>query len=383
MRYKRRVLLIVIQILVILLCVEVYFRIFRPAVYFSSLEQPHNDYNHTYTPNCEGRFIMPDDGYAFSCRYNSMGLCQKEEVVIPKPPGVYRILVMGDSFVAGLKEDTRISFTLGKAFSGVQTASGKRVEFVNCGQSSYSPLLHLARLKNQYMRFEPDAIILMPDLTDVFDDNFRYRQLTRFDKDGNLEGVSPPPLLLQREKAFIVAGFYATNSYLVRAIVKKILVRFSEPEGDNYKEIRSRYLFTHCAHGEDGMDEESKREVEYAVSNIRKVVDFAKANKINIAIATYPHLAQIMPIRMKNEKGMLRCNRFFEREIEKLCLEESVPYHSFYDEIAREVRSGRTLYFKYNIHLNEEGQKVLSDRIVRWILKDPKDTIGTYLTKSG
>ncbi len=352
---KRSTVLSIVMIIFILASAEIFLRMFKPHVFFSSLLQSNDNYNHTYVPNCKGKYVVGNREYVFYLHFNSLGLCQEEDVVIPKPQDVYRVLIIGDSFVAGLKRSATIPFALNSTLNNMRTVLAKRIEFVNCGQSSYSPLLYLARLKHQYKEFEPDAIILMPDLTDVFDDNFRYKKLVKTDKNGDLLEVSASPALLKYEEALAKAGFYATNSYLIRAFIKKYMVKLQKSDENNYDKSTSL----------------TADEIKYTISNIKKIIEFAKSQGIYIAIATYPHLWQIT-----SEDGV---DSAFEREIEMLCKAESVSFKSFHGEIAKEISSGKQLYFESDMHFNENGIKILSGYMAKWILQEPEKTIGTEI----
>ena len=64
--------------------------------------QPHPILRWEYRPRVTERVVMvghPDGGFLFHT--NSRGLRQDTEVIVPKPPGVFRILVLGDEQTAG------------------------------------------------------------------------------------------------------------------------------------------------------------------------------------------------------------------------------------------------------------------------------------------
>src|SRR3989344_7732848 len=54
--------------------------------------------HHTLIPNCTGEVKMEDYSYFFHT--NSLGL-RDSEISIEKPDGVFRVLVVGDSYVEG------------------------------------------------------------------------------------------------------------------------------------------------------------------------------------------------------------------------------------------------------------------------------------------
>lgn len=82
------------------------------------------------------------------------------DILIPKPTGVFRIMVLGDSFTwgVGLKEEERYSSLLDSSLSNY--FKDMNIEVVNCGRASASTMEErdsLIRLKNM---IQPDMIIV-------------------------------------------------------------------------------------------------------------------------------------------------------------------------------------------------------------------------------
>ena len=119
----------------------------------------HENYNHTSTPDTyiETSHKMPEN-YLIKSKINSQGLREDEDVIIPKPKEIYRILLVGDSFTFGT--NIELSHILEKELNK-RLDSNIKFEVVNCGSPGFSALLHLARLKHQHLSLEPNAIIYL------------------------------------------------------------------------------------------------------------------------------------------------------------------------------------------------------------------------------
>jgi len=115
-------------------------------------------------------------------RTNSLGLHDRE-YPYPKPPGVFRILLLGDSFTEG--GGLALEATVAKQAEAMLNAGGCQspVEVVNGGVSSYSPILEYLYLGELAPRLEPDLIVVNFDMTDVHDDYIRTG-LARLGPDG-------------------------------------------------------------------------------------------------------------------------------------------------------------------------------------------------------
>ena len=129
-----------------LICMELFFRI-TPV------------YN-THTINPGLKFVWPDwknyplNGYGFRDRMP----------LDPKPDNVFRILVVGDSFVegAGLTRQELFGRVLEREANAGLEQSGKRgrVEVVNWGRCGNNAQENVALIRNRALEIKPDLVIL-------------------------------------------------------------------------------------------------------------------------------------------------------------------------------------------------------------------------------
>ncbi|MEO5617323.1 MAG: SGNH/GDSL hydrolase family protein [Candidatus Eisenbacteria bacterium] len=89
---------------------------------------------------------------------NSLGLRDVERS-LAKPPGVYRVLLLGDSFVAGAQ--VPVDSTVSRVSERILAAAlGHPVEVWNCGVSGYSTAQQLLFLRHVAKDFGPDLVVL-------------------------------------------------------------------------------------------------------------------------------------------------------------------------------------------------------------------------------
>jgi lysophospholipase L1-like esterase len=93
-------------------------------------------------------------------RFNALGFYDPEREV-PKPPATYRILLLGDSFVASLQVPREESFA-GRIEDVLarDAAPGRRIEVVNAGVNGYGTAQQLLLLRDVVGRLEPDLVLL-------------------------------------------------------------------------------------------------------------------------------------------------------------------------------------------------------------------------------
>jgi lysophospholipase L1-like esterase len=108
------------------------------------------------------RKILPRPGGGeYTLVTNSIGIRSEREYAIPKPAGVFRIVVLGDSFAAGqfVSNDQRFTEILERRLPGVEA-----MNFALEGTGTDQQLLIFETMAKQ---FDPDLVILMPFLQNI------------------------------------------------------------------------------------------------------------------------------------------------------------------------------------------------------------------------
>lgn len=119
-------------------------------------------HNQDYQPNVEVRATHGER--EFIARTNAHGF-RNDEVVLPKPPNVYRIVCIGGSTTAeGYLNDTTYPALLEKALRRMLDTD--RVQVINCGISGLSTPGQLVRLPD-YLRLQPDLVLEYNAVNDI------------------------------------------------------------------------------------------------------------------------------------------------------------------------------------------------------------------------
>lgn len=129
--------------------------------------------HHRLKPLIVQQETNPDSGAPVEVRTNSFGL-RGEEISVPKPPGVFRVVMLGDE--STLAAETELSETFPVRLQELlQQHTKLQVEVINAGVSGYCPLLSYLQVRHSLLTLEPDLFVLNFDMTDVADDH-RYRR---------------------------------------------------------------------------------------------------------------------------------------------------------------------------------------------------------------
>jgi hypothetical protein len=220
---------------------------FRPLTPGSFLFQHDARRGWSHKPNSEGLFVKL--GFQTPIRINSRGL-REREIPYEKAPGTIRVLVIGDSNVAGFEvaEDE----TFSRVTESVLRERGYAIEFVNAGHRGYGTDQSLLLLMDEGLKYHPDLVLYFWSDNDVDDNStvhrpfrpygkgyfdfdaqgalvlrgvpvpaFRYETGSRVGEDGELREVEVPPLLrasVMTRDAIISRSAFAT--FLVWAVAQ-------------------------------------------------------------------------------------------------------------------------------------------------------------------
>jgi hypothetical protein len=162
-------------------------------------------------PRAGIRNVDYQNGLDYPIHINSIGL-REREISIEKPPGVRRILVMGDTEVwgTGLESRWRFSDFLGRALDD-------DVEVVNAGVPDWGTDQELTLFERLGRRLDPDVVILQVKLTnDVLNNMLDHIPL----------GTSPKPRFVIDGDTLRLTGApleppARTNGFSVRKFLKK------------------------------------------------------------------------------------------------------------------------------------------------------------------
>ena len=124
--------------------------------YFYTYDQ---DLGWMLRPGVSGWFRKEGEAYI---QVNSAGMRDDREYVATKAKDTIRIAVLGDSFAEALQVPVAQTFwsVLGRDLGHCQPLSGRRVEVLNFGVSSYGTAQELIMLRDRVWMYSPDVVLL-------------------------------------------------------------------------------------------------------------------------------------------------------------------------------------------------------------------------------
>ena len=115
------------------------------------------DVGQMLVPGQQARWVHLD--YDAEVLTNSAGFHDVEHE-IDKPSDVYRIVVLGDSFIEGLSVSIEEGFTRQLLSKLQREVTGQRIEVINLGVSGVGPAQYLRMLDRRGLAYHPDLVIM-------------------------------------------------------------------------------------------------------------------------------------------------------------------------------------------------------------------------------
>jgi hypothetical protein len=113
-----------------------------------------------YREPCASFYWLPGPGDEFHLlvKFNNYGL-HGPDATLDKPPGVYRVLVVGDSFPQGMQVETEQTFSY-RLQELLNKPSGQKIDVINLSVDAYGTDRELLLYALFGARFRPDLVLL-------------------------------------------------------------------------------------------------------------------------------------------------------------------------------------------------------------------------------
>lgn len=193
-----------------LLLIEGALRLVYPASELGAMatHQADNALGWAYIPGSSQWRTSPGEFRTF-VQVNSNGL-RDEEIPYEKPADVYRIVMIGDSFVAGVQS------TLDKTFVKVTERElreldgqpGREIQVINAGTGGYGTDQELRWLRFEGVKYTPDMVVLVIYLgNDIADNDYELSSLA-------VSTLPPKPFFQLQDGQLVDAGFIGAQTQL-------------------------------------------------------------------------------------------------------------------------------------------------------------------------
>jgi hypothetical protein len=247
-------------------------------------------YDHGFAANFDGYDIWGEARYRLTT--NNFGFKDSAIRDVPLKSSSRRILLIGDSFAEG------IGMTFDNTFAGLLDRAGheraEKVEFLNAGVASYSPVIYYKKIKyllERGLRF--DEVVLLSDSSDVEDEATSYFCIDDDPKYHSFcttpPGAAPEPAI---KRDYFIDHFVVSNR--VRVTVKRWIQSALGNRRQSIENDHNRIGWTTknpdpAKYRPLGIDGGIAR----SLQNMTKLADLLESRGIPLTIVVYPWAQQI------------------------------------------------------------------------------------------
>lgn len=264
--------------------------------------------------------------------YNNLGFIKYDSTTVEKKPGIKRILITGDSHTDGMVSNTENFCTL---LQDTLTRLQNTFELLNAGTGCYS-FKNYQGLLNHYLYLQPDEYIVMVYAGNDFIENIMY----------DYHWYNPVQSLRQ---------FRARLGW-----------RYQYPLMYNNQSLTQVLYFSMYPH-------QIKQALQKAADALFTIDSVCKKNSIKFTVALIPtdfDLDSTYQQRIQQAYGFsrdeLNINRWFSQQIADFCRQQSIVVYDLYDGMKLQKDS---LYFRFDHHINLQGNQVVAQLMLPHFLK--------------
>lgn len=168
-RWQLRVVSVLFALVAAILIFEIFLRV--AGVSAPNFVTPDDYRGFSLRPGAEGWYRKEGEAYV---RINSDGLRDRERTK-EKPANTFRVAVLGDSMIEALQVplEQTASAIIENRLQHCPSLSGKKVEVINFGVSSYGTAQELQTLRHKVWDYSPDVVLLAFTASNDIKDNSR------------------------------------------------------------------------------------------------------------------------------------------------------------------------------------------------------------------
>ncbi len=356
--------------------------------------RPHSPARDAYVnadPVMHHRLKPSHTAVRLGARFSTSSLGLKDHEYPPvKAADVFRVLMIGDSFVEGFGLPNEATMPKQAESLLGQRACRSRVEVVNGGVASYSPILEYLFLRHVGLALEPDLVVLAFDMPDVHDDLVRGK-LASFDAHALPRAV---PANRRAEAAVLLPPIAKPRALRVLDPVERLANRVQlfqsfrasragralfgpvalTPETLEAAGLVGQVQYDPIAITRD-LERPGEREAWAATERyMAGIAELARQRGLPLVLVLYPHAHQVSasesPVGRRKVgagPGLYRSDRPF-RQLKAIAARLGLPVIDVVELFrGRSAREG-PLFFVEDMHHNPRGAQVFAQGVVHGLV---------------
>lgn len=325
----------------------------------SSYRKADGVFHHGFVPNGSGVFRSSE--WKVSYTINSLGF-RDREYSVKKPDGVFRILMLGDSYTEGYGVEASESFSK-QLESMLNSGRSRNYEVINTGVGSYSPIIEYLVLKHKGLDLQPDMVILNFDWSDPNDD-YVYSKLAMFN---GSDVVAVQPAVEKPKSVFgKVRAFLSRRSHVYQFFAMRLASATSDITPGVWGSDRLIFM------RENLTDSDYIALFNNSVPYLLKIRQLLQQNNVSFVIHVYPYALQVSPDAWKSgrAKFFFGTDKVYPAKpfevVEAFGSENNITVVSSYGYF-RSAPDPAKLYIDYDGHFTVAGHNVAATALYDFI----------------
>jgi lysophospholipase L1-like esterase len=346
--------------------------------------------------------------YNVFVQINSLGLRDREHTY-EKPPGTFRILVLGDSFTEGIEVPLEQVFPV-RLEECLDERVSREIEVINAGTSGYGLGDELLFFVHEGVKYRPDLVLVavyahndVKDMVRDVDDNMiqSFGGYVFYLQDGHLnkrwlqwtdpDSKVPPLERFLRRHSAIYYIFEAPDSRVRREVDEFIDDWWpwssSPPPAPIVSDLppyayEENLIIFASGFPDNPVVPQSMKELwELFKAAILEMQARAEADGAGLAVVIIPKDVQVHSARY--DKWVSRYQKKFDslddiswdmgapnKAIQGFLLEHNIPTLDLMPDFQSYHETHDALYFSEDIHFNEKGHQLASDLMCDWLIEN-------------
>lgn len=315
--------------------------------------------------NVHGSHVR-EGSFATTFSTNSLGL-RDREYPLRKPPGITRIVTIGDSFTWGFGVDDD------EVYPERLEALLPDTEVINLGVTAYGLRQSIGYLQRVGMGLEPDMVILGLCQNDVF----VGRRQSFAQQSGRDSAETPPAGWFAQLKGFLRSNV-ALYGLLVDALnANRTLVRLGVRLGLKEPLGTFREMDPNIVTGLREYPPELERAWRETLAEVRELADLLEARGVRLVVALVPALQSVDPAALERslryssyEPAAFEAARPYRRLME-FAAAEGLEMIDPLDRFQAEFAAGADLYLPREMHFSADGHRLFAEEIANYLRDTP------------
>jgi len=302
--------------------------------------------------------------FGLSVSFNSAGMRDRAHSM-EKGDGVFRVLVLGDSFMEALQVPFESSFP-SLLERGLASRVGRRIEVVNASVSGWGTDDELKYLTTHGRKLRPDLILVAMTLHNDISDNLRERFHTM--RNGALVEKPGENLSFLQYKVIQLKGFLASRSHAYQLVLRARRSREVRVEASQLN-VHVVDLFR------EPTNARISRGLELTSLLLQQMASIAAADGSRLVLALLPLVVQLSDERFANlAEAAAGSMHGLQRErpqslISHMGRRLGIDVIDLLPAFKESVHAGESLYLERDGHWNEAGHRLAVSIVISELLR--------------